>query len=189
MAAFIRKHLTSLLLATAIVVLLVVPGAKAFVLKGFLKTGLFNAAASADTASTAGVDVSNAVFLNAGQEQVSLGSLKGKVILINSWATWCAPCVAEMGGLNALYNKLKADDRFVFILADADNDFTAARTFMNNRHYDLPLYQAANADASALLGNTLPTTLIIDRQGRLRQKHEGIANYDTEEMRKFLLSL
>ena len=188
MLSFLRKHFSTLLLASAIVVLVAVPGAKAFVLKGILRTGLLNAAGHKQAiANTA--DLSAVTFINAQGVPISLAALKGKVVVINSWATWCAPCVAEMGGLNALYNKLKADDRFVFIMADADNDLAAASAFMTSRHYQLPVYQAANADASALLGTTLPTTIIIDREGRLRQKHEGIANYDNEEMKKFLLSL
>lgn len=167
-------------------VLVFVPAAKAWVLKGLLHTGAFNAGTG--TQHHTGV-VQSMSFTNAGGQTINTGDLRGSVIFINFWATWCPPCIAEMGSIQALYDDLKNNSRVVFILADADNNPELAAAFMQKRGYSLPVYQLSSSMSDNLFTGTLPTTIIIDSKGQLVQKHEGIANYNTEKMRQFLLSL
>lgn len=182
-----RKNIVSTLLVAVLLVILFVPNAKAWVLKTLLGTGVFNAGTTRQTEQQAAVE--GITFTDATGQLLNTTNLKGKVIFINFWASWCPPCLAEMGSIQSLYDKLKKDNRVVFILADADNNPQLAADFMQKHGYNLPVYQSSSIIPEHLYTGTLPTTLIIDSKGQLVQKHEGIANYDTAEMRNFLLSL
>ncbi len=188
MQQFLKKNLSTILILAVFALLLFNPGAKAFVLKAFMLTGVFNAGTAKDPARSNSKAIP-LVFADSNGTRINTAELRGKVLFINFWATWCPPCIAEMGSINALYNKLKADPRFVFILVDADSDLTAATAFMEKHGYDLPLYRVAGPVSEKVFGGSLPTTLIIDAKGVLVRKHEGIANYDTRKMESFMQSL
>ena len=82
-----------------------------------------------------------------------------------------------------------SDPHFVFISVDADGNLVAANAFMQKNGYSLPVYQSASTLPQDLYSGVLPTTLIIGTDGKLVQKHEGIANYNTKDMITFLQSL
>jgi len=186
--SFIKKHFFTLVLAGLLLVLLLVPGAKAFLLQTYMRTGLLNAPAKKEIIVPAG-NFSGLSFVNDQSVYIHTANLRGKTIFINFWASWCAPCVAEMGSINALYNRLSADPRFVFILADADNDFSKSISFMQRNGYHLPVYQPSSGIPGNLFSGSLPTTIIIDGNGNVVYKHEGIANYNTAAMIGLLRSL
>ncbi|MFT3935407.1 MAG: TlpA disulfide reductase family protein [Chitinophagaceae bacterium] len=163
------------------------PNAKAFLLKGLLGTGIFNASTSKQAIDTNPDALAGISFINSQGERISISDLKGKTVFINFWATWCPPCVAEMGGINALYNRLKDNPQIVFVLVDADGDLKQSQAFMQKHQYNLPLYSISSAVPEALYSGTLPTTLVVDANGKLIKKHEGIANYNTDAMVDFLL--
>lgn len=187
MPLFTRKNFSTFVLVAFMLVILFVPGAKSFLLKGLLSTGLFNASAKRESVQEPGI-VSFS-FVDKNGNRITSTDLKGKIIFINFWAVWCPPCVAEMGSVNALYQQLKNDPRFVFVLADADGNLPQSTAFMAQHGYDLPVYQVTGPVSPSLYSGTLPTTLIIDPEGKLVQKHEGIANYNTPAMLSFLKSL
>ncbi len=187
MASWLRKNLVSVLLAASLLFLLFVPNAKSYLLRGLLRTGVFNASTTKQVGQQAAIGA--VTLTNVKGERISMSAFNGKVIFLNFWATWCAPCVAEMGSVQALYNKLKNDSRIVFILADADNNPQLANHFMQKNGYDLPVYQLTGQIPQNIFNGTLPTTVIIDANGQLVQHHEGIANYNTDAMVAFLRSL
>ncbi|MEO5684620.1 MAG: TlpA disulfide reductase family protein [Chitinophagaceae bacterium] len=189
MKLFTRKYLSTLVLIVLLGILFFSPNAKAYVLKALLSTGIFNADTKKNNKVIDHMPFAQLAFTDKNAAPLNTADLKGKIILVNFWATWCPPCIAEMGSLNTLYNKLKADPRFVFIMADADGNLPLSDAFMQKRGYSLPVYQIAGPVPADLFAGTLPTTLIIDAKGNLVQKHEGIANYDTPEMLAFLKSL
>ncbi len=168
-------------------VLLFVPAAKALFLQGLMKTGIFNASAKKETGNSQAL--ASFSFTDNNNNILSTADLRGKVIFINFWATWCPPCIAEMGSINALYTKLKDNPHIVFILADADGNLQQATAFMQKHQYSLPVYASTGVIPQLLYSGTLPTTIIIDSNGNLAQRHEGIANYDTEAMLAFLKGL
>ena len=189
MQAFLRKNIFTIVLICFTGVLLFVPNAKAYFLKGMLRTGLFNASTKKETGNIGLPAIPGLLFTDSNGNRINTADLKGKTIFINFWAVWCPPCIAEMGSVNALYNKLKTDDHVVFILADADNNLPLSAAFMRKHQYNLPVYQATAAISGDLFNGTLPTTLIINSNGQLVYKHEGIANYDTDGMITMLRSL
>lgn len=188
MQQFLKKNLSTILILAVFALLLFNPGAKAFVLKTLMLTGVFNAGTAKEPAHSNSKAIP-LVFADSKGTRINTAELKGKVLFINFWAAWCPPCIAEMGSINALYNKLKADPRFIFIMVDADSDLPAAGAFMTKHGYNLPVYRVAASVPADLYGGSLPTTLIIDASGVLVQKHEGIARYDTRNMELFMQSL
>jgi thiol-disulfide isomerase/thioredoxin len=185
MRAFLKKNLSTIIWAAIIAVLIFSPDAKALFLKGFLKIGLFKASTEKESLGNG----TAMEFIAKDGKKLNTAELQGKVVFLNFWATWCPPCMAEMSSIDALYNKLKNNPHIVFIMVDADSDFTKAEAFMNKHQYSLPVYsQASNLPADVFSGS-LPTTIVIDAKGQIVKKHVGIANYDTGEMLEFLQSL
>jgi thiol-disulfide isomerase/thioredoxin len=86
-----------------VIVLLFVPSAK-LCYCGLMKTGLFQPEVSSSTSKP--IQVKDIGFRDAKGKTVTLSALKGKVVFINFWATWCPPCMAEMPSINTLYQKL-----------------------------------------------------------------------------------
>jgi thiol-disulfide isomerase/thioredoxin len=117
---------------------------------------------------------------------VTLQPLKGKVLLVNMWATWCAPCEEEMPSLGAL-QKARGGDAFdvIAISIDAPEDAAYARTRLGQlgaAHLDF--YQAAPGDSDVLFeaGVTgFPTTILYDREGFEIARLEGGANWASPE--------
>ena len=185
---FLKKHFFTIILSVLLLVLLLVPGVKAFLLQTFMRTGLLNAPVKKEIIVPAG-NFSGLSFVNDQSVNIHTANLRGKIIFINFWASWCPPCVAEMSSINALYNQLKTDPRFVFILADTDNDFSKSVSFMQRNGYHLPVYQISSGVPDNLFSGSLPTTIIIDGKGDIVYKHEGIADYNTAAMINLLRSL
>eukprot|EP00744_Colponema_vietnamica_P034011 GILI01056897.1.p1 GENE.GILI01056897.1~~GILI01056897.1.p1 ORF type:complete len:268 (+),score=1.53 GILI01056897.1:80-805(+) len=120
---------------------------------------------------------------------VDLGELNGKVVFLNFWATWCPPCLAEMPSVNKLYEQYKTDAEVVFLLEDADNDFTKAQAYMDRKSYQLPVYNAITAVPETIFKGSLPTTIVFDKMGRISFKGEGAANYNSPKFIAFIQQL
>ena len=116
--------------------------------------------------------------------------LKGKVIFLNLWATWCGPCRLEMPSIQNLYNSVDKDKvAFVMLSLDQENQEGKIIQFIKDKGFTFPVYQPASALPNLLRVTTIPTTFIISPDGKVKSKKTGMANYDTEEMREFLKSL
>jgi len=114
---------------------------------------------------------------------LSLAALRGKVILLNFWATWCGPCRAEVPDLVELQNKYK-DKLQVLGLVTDDDDEDAVRKFVDSFGINYPVAMAT-PDIRGQYGGipALPTSFVIDLEGRVVQKHEGLRDpvlYETE---------
>lgn len=106
--------------------------------------------------------------------RVTDASLRGKVVVLNFWATWCPPCRAEIPDLVALQDKYR--DHLVVLGISLDEAPPAdVRAFAEKYHVNYPVAMATDAIYARFPGlGTLPTSLIIDRQGRVMQKHVGL---------------
>jgi thiol-disulfide isomerase/thioredoxin len=111
---------------------------------------------------------------------VTLADFKGKVVLVNFWATWCAPCVREMPALDALQAKL-GREKFVILAVSLDRlGFPKIGPFLERiRVTRLTVLLDRNRKLYGKVGGQgLPTTLLLDHQGRVRGYLEGPAEWD-----------
>ncbi|HEY0673461.1 MAG TPA: TlpA disulfide reductase family protein [Longimicrobiales bacterium] len=121
-------------------------------------------------------------------QQVSLASLRGKVVVLNVWATWCRPCRAEMPALERLHQQLKSEGlEVVAVSVDAPIGTLTApgrqggdvRAFVDE--FDLNftvLHDRKGSIEELFLVQGLPTTFVIDREGRIAQKVIGAREWD-----------
>jgi cytochrome c biogenesis protein CcmG/thiol:disulfide interchange protein DsbE len=116
-----------------------------------------------------------------GGTPVSLSSLRGKVVLVNFWATWCPPCREEIPDLVALQARYKDELQIVGISQDSGSAADVAR-FAREHGMNYPTVMST-PDIERLFPNVyaLPTTFVIDREGRLAQKHVGLLNISRTE--------
>ena len=108
--------------------------------------------------------------------QVKLSGLRGKVVLVNFWATWCPPCKAEMPDLNALQQEFgSAHDLVVLGINAGDDSQAAVVTFAQQNRLSFPLLLDPDDQVSDSLYavRALPTSLIIDRTGKIRSQWLG----------------
>ncbi|MGY8915803.1 MAG: redoxin family protein [Flavobacteriales bacterium] len=116
----------------------------------------------------------------------SFESQKGKVLLVNFWATWCAPCIAEMPSLQNLY--MDYGDRVTFMFVTNEEE-QKVLDFLKRKNYELPVYFPQSKEPKVLSSKSLPTTYIINKKGKLIVAETGAADWNSESTRKLLDSL
>jgi thiol-disulfide isomerase/thioredoxin len=127
-------------------------------------------------------------FVNGSGTKVSLANFRGKVVLLNVWATWCAPCREEMPGLDKLQTALGSDKFQVVALAVDKSGVEGAKKFLADiKAEKLEPY----ADPTAKEGTRLkvigmPTTILIDREGREIGRLIGPAHWDSPEAERLI---
>ncbi len=122
-------------------------------------------------------------FSDGAGTSLSLEDFRGRVVLVNLWATWCAPCVREMPSLDRLQARLGGAD-FQVVALSIDRDGAAAIEPFYAAHgiSHLPVYvDPRGAAPRALRALGLPTSVLIDRDGRLLARYEGAAEWDSPE--------
>jgi thiol-disulfide isomerase/thioredoxin len=105
---------------------------------------------------------------------------KGKVVLINFWATWCSPCIAEMPSLQALYTDYK--DKVVFLFVTSD-DFDTVERFKANKGFDFEVFQPLNKVPKVLATVSIPRTIAINKKGELVIDESGAVNWNSKTVR------
>jgi len=140
---------------------------------------------SAETNAPATSEAGAPPVVRAGADELSkfLEENKGKVVVLNFWATWCPPCVKEMPDLVDLYNDHSRDDlAFLSPSADqVDKIDELVRPFQKKYEMPFPIFVLDNASPDDLvealqveLSGALPTTVFYDRSGQPQKLHEGI---------------
>lgn len=137
------------------------------------------------TAATVYPDVP--LFTLDGQP-TNLRALRGKTVFFNIWATWCPPCVAELPGIQALYDKVDKQ-KVAFVLVSFDQNPKKAQAFIRRKGYTVPVYFPAAPLPPAFDSQAIPTTLILTPDGRIATRHEGMADYDSPKVKAYLEGL
>ncbi len=148
---------------------------QAFLQRGILATGLF----SADVIPV--VDRAalphGVTFVAADGSETHLDELRGHVLFINLWASWCAPCLAEMPAIDRLHQS--HGDRVRFFMVTLDDDPDRGFEHAVRSEFSFPVYRPGSALPAGLYGGVLPTTLVVDAEGRIAVHREGMAAYDS----------
>jgi cytochrome c biogenesis protein CcmG/thiol:disulfide interchange protein DsbE len=123
--------------------------------------------------------------LTLGGKSEHLSALKGKVVVLNFWATWCPPCVEETPSLNRLEKYI--DSRGGMILGvSVDEDAAAYEKFLKDQGVVFSTYRDPSKKSAADYGTTIyPETYIIDRHGKIARKFIGAQQWDSAEMRAY----
>lgn len=121
---------------------------------------------------------------------LKLSELKGKVVMLNFWATWCPPCREEIPSMMKL-NTFMAGKPFQMVAVSIDEGGKPAiEAFFKETGFSLPTYQDASGTSSKIYCVTgVPETFIIDKQGILVKKIIGGAAWDSPEVVAFLEGL
>jgi len=123
-------------------------------------------------------------------ETLNFEDLKGKVVFINFWATWCAPCVAEMPSINSLYEIYEDNSEVVFVMINTESKEDKARKFMKKKKFSFPIYfPNASMIPRVYESKGIPTTFVLDKEGYIAYKKVGMANYDADNFVKFIARL
>jgi len=114
--------------------------------------------------------------------KVGLSDLRGKVVMVHFWATWCPPCREEMPALDKMYRDFKNKD-FELIAVSVDEDVSdTVSAFLKNNKITMPILLDARKKISGLYGTyKLPETYIVDRRGIVRYKVIGPRNWGKNE--------
>lgn len=128
------------------------------------------------------------MFAVSDQERsVDLAKLRGKVVVLNFWASWCAPCVEELPSLEAMQHALP---QVLVVGISTDEDNAAYQAFLTRHNVDLLTVDDAAQTSNALYGTfRYPETYIIDKTGVVRRKLIGPQNFASPEMVEYLKKL
>ncbi len=110
-----------------------------------------------------------------------LEQFKGQTILVNLWATWCPPCIAEMPDIQALYDS--RGNKAVFLLI-SDEKPEVIKAFMQKKGYSMPVYQQASATPPVFVTNSIPTTWLISPEGKVVIRKTGAAKWNSSSMQQ-----
>lgn len=109
---------------------------------------------------------------------VNLQQLKGKVVFVNLWASWCPPCRREMPSIQRL-SKMVDSTKVAFVMLSLDNRLAKAQKYMRRKKIDLPAYYPAEALPTLFKVDGIPATFIFNAKGKLIKAIMGGDEYDT----------
>ena len=125
----------------------------------------------------------------AGGSPVSLAAAKGKVVYLDFWASWCAPCRTSLPILEELRREFPAD-RFAVVAVNVDREPDAGRRFLEKAKIGYPSASDPEGRIPASFGvETMPTSFLIDERGVIRYVHRGFRKGDVSELRARIAEL
>lgn len=189
-----KSSIVSYVLFTLIMGLIIWPDGRIFVQQqlmkiGFFKADLASAAAEVKEEQIAELASDKAVFINEDKITFDTEKLKGKVLFINFWATWCPPCRAEMPSIQVLYEKFKDNDQIEFLIVEIESNIDGTQEFLKKNNLNLPIVYPASNIPEAWLSGSIPSTVILDKNGKLAVKKEGMYDYSSKSVKEYIQTL
>jgi peroxiredoxin len=143
---------------------------RSLIAAAFALLAIGTAAAATPVANASAPDFT---LRGADGRNVRLDELRGQVVLVNFWATWCGPCREEMPRLDTLYQKYRKSG-FVLLGVNVDDDPHTALATAAKLGVSFPVLLDTDKKVSKLYDlNTMPSTIVIDRDGKMRFLHRG----------------
>ncbi len=128
-------------------------------------------------------ELSKLVLLTLEGKEVKLSDYRGKVLLVNFWASWCPPCKEEMPLFERVYQKYKEKD-FLILAVNTDTSESALKGFLQNNQYSFPILRLKESIEFNIPG--LPTSYLIDRDGSVKKIRFGVYRELEEDLSKLL---
>lgn len=115
--------------------------------------------------------------------EINFSRSRGKVAIINFWATWCPPCVAEMPSFQKLYNDYGTNVDFYFVTSEEPE---RVQRFLTKHNYTFPVYLQQFEAPDQLQSTVLPTTYVISKNGKIAIKETGVADWNSKKTRNLV---
>lgn len=181
---YIKKNGFTILMVIFGGAMFVSPDAKSFVLRQLMATGIFNASIDKKDAGTASQANTDFDFMDEKGNVQNTSSLRGKVVFINFWASWCPPCRAEFPSIEKLYSTFKDNPDIFFLTINEDKDPATGRAYLEKEKFSVPMYQSNSNVPAEVYSGALPTTVVLDKNGKIRYRNTGFANYASDKFMK-----
>ncbi|WP_312346233.1 TlpA family protein disulfide reductase [Chryseobacterium binzhouense] len=180
-----RKNWSITILVLVFIVLLVSPDAKAWLMRQIISTGLLNSKIEKKKAEPSSESSSLAItenfsIRNEKGEVINTSELKGKVAFINFWASWCPPCRAEFPSIEKFYNQYKSNKDLVFLTVNLDEKPAVGKMYLEKEQFTVPFLVPEGSIPSSFFNGSLPTTVVLDKSGKIRMHHAGMADYSKD---------
>lgn len=111
---------------------------------------------------------------------INFKDMKGKVVLLNLWATWCPPCIAELPSFQELYNDYH--DKIEIILVSGERQ-SIVKGFLEKKAYSLKSYTPKSDYPNEFNARSIPRTFLIDKEGKIIINKVGAANWNSKKVR------
>ena len=154
----------------------------------FLYTGLIQPKIEAEDLIEKNFDY-RARFQDFEGNQVNLEDYRGKTLFINLWASWCGPCRAEMPHISELYKKVKDQPNVEFLMIGLDNEYEKSKKLIDAKSWSFTAVHASYGLNNSLRSSAIPTTLVVNPEGKIVFYQEGMSNFNTKEFEEFLINL
>ncbi|GLU45600.1 TlpA disulfide reductase family protein [Allomuricauda sp. NBRC 101325] len=116
-------------------------------------------------------------------KQFSFASTQGKVVVVNIWATWCPPCVAELPSFADLYKDYQDKVVFAFV---ANDEREKVEAFIKKKGYVLPVYFQSSPTPSEMDSSTIPASYVISKDGKIVVDEKGAVDWNSTATRELL---
>ena len=184
--SILKNNRSNIVFITLALIFLFSTDAKAYLQQGLMKVGFFQPKLEIKESFKENKDYLNFQMVNDKSEVISLADLKGKVVFLNFWATWCPPCIAEMPSIQILHDKFKDDNEVIILTLEIESKKENANQFMRRKNLNLPVYYPNSAIPSELFNGNLPTTVILDKEGNIAHTTLGMADYSGQDIVDFI---
>jgi peroxiredoxin len=121
---------------------------------------------------------------------IALSQLRGKVVLVNFWATWCGPCRVEMPAMEQLYRTFSRQEFEILAVSTDPQGVEVTRPFQQEMGLTFPILHDAEFRVGLAYGaRTLPMSFVVDRTGLVRQKIPGARDWISPEAKELIRTL
>lgn len=178
--SFLKKHWSNILFF-GVVILFLIPTSRSYLQSKLAY--IFSSTPTIVENNQQNLTDYNFVLKDLDGKSINLKQSQGRPVLINFWATWCAPCLAELPELNALYENNKNEVDFYFISQEKPE---VLKKFLKLKNYNLPVYTQVSVIPFPLKNNALPSTYLINRNGKIVAFAEKSAKWNDKEIQSLI---
>lgn len=140
--------------------------------------------------ATIGLDAPGVWVRDEAGRTYTLSEMKGSVVFINFWASWCPPCKDEMPSIQGLYDRFKDEKRFRMVTVLYRDDYGKATSYLKENKFDFPVLTDVEGRTARSYGVTgVPESYIVDKRGILRDKVIGPAEWGSPEKASLISGL